>query len=195
MSLTSFQDDTRLLKQLAQDDESAFTALYHQYWKPLYFLAHRHLKSSTAAEEVVQDVFMMLWIKRKELVIASPAAYFAAMTRFAVYRYLAKQKKRQQKEMQWSKTVSSFIEEEHHIDNRILLEIVEKFSNQLPEKCRLVFIHNKLLDQPLQEVAEELNISLKTAEAHLTKALKVIRGNLSDPAVLGQFLLLYLMQK
>jgi RNA polymerase sigma-70 factor (ECF subfamily) len=61
-----------------------------------------------------------------------------------------------------------------------MLEGISKLSSRLPEKCRLVFIRNKLLDQPLAQVAEELHISPKTAEAHLTKALKIIRGKLGE---------------
>jgi len=58
--------------------------------------------------------------------------------------------------------------------------MVKKLSGKLPEKCRLVFVHNKLLDQPLSQVAQTLNISSKTAEAHLTKALKLIRRNFGE---------------
>jgi RNA polymerase sigma-70 factor (ECF subfamily) len=56
--------------------------------------------------------------------------------------------------------------------------MVKKLSNKLPEKCRLVFVYNKIEDESLPEVARKLNISLKTAEAHLTKALRIIRMSL-----------------
>jgi len=59
-----------------------------------------------------------------------------------------------------------------------MLEIVDKLSGELPEKCRIVFRATKLYDQSLNDVAKQLNISQKTAEAHLTKALRIIRINL-----------------
>ena len=77
---------------------------------------------------------------------------------------------------------------EINIDNKILLEIILKLSDKLPEKCRLVFQYNKLQDQSLADVAELLNISQKTAEGHLTKALRIIRSNFSDAQ--SEFLLL-----
>ena len=68
------------------------------------------------------------------------------------------------------------------------MEIILKLSNKLPEKCRLVFQYNKLQDQSLADVAEQLNISQKTAEGHLTKALRVIRSNFGDAQ--SEFLIL-----
>jgi RNA polymerase sigma-19 factor, ECF subfamily len=167
-----------MLREIAQDNEEAFTAIYHHYWNKLYFLAHKHLRSAPAAEEIVQDVFLILWKKRKGLDIHSLPLYLAAMTRYAVYRYLAREKKYQRLNAGTVEPVTA--NDEKAIDDKLLLEIIEKLSNTLPEKCRLVFIHNKLLDQPLQQVAEQLNISTKTAEAHLTKALKAIRSQLGD---------------
>ena len=66
------------------------------------------------------------------------------------------------------------------IEDRLALGKILDLSNQLPEKCRLVFQYNKLDDQPLEAVARRLNISPMTAEAHLTKALKIIRLSMRD---------------
>src|SRR5690606_37405665 len=64
------------------------------------------------------------------------------------------------------------------INDKLILEKLLELSNELPEKCRLVFQYNKLHDQSLADIAKHLNISQKTAEAHLTKALKSIRLNM-----------------
>ena len=173
-------NDNDLLRLISNDDEDAFTRIYNKYWDKLYFLAHQHLKSHEAAEEIVQDVFLTLWKGRKRLKIENLPPYLAAMTRFSIYKQLAKDKKHQQKELTQADENKVSVEDERSIDNRFFLEIIEKASNQLPEKCRLVFIHNKLLDLPLADVAAHLNISVKTAEHHLTKALKTIRNKLGD---------------
>jgi len=180
MNGTDNYNEQELLLGLSQGNEEAFTIIYNTYWKQLYFLAHKHLKSSQAAEEIVQDIFFALWNKRATIQIQSLPFYLAAMTRYITYRYIAKQKKFIQTEIDADKQQLRIPDQEAFLENRLLIEIVEKLTNQLPEKCRLVFIHNKLLDQPLQQVADEMNISVKTAEAHLTKALKTIRGNLGD---------------
>ncbi len=180
LNLENSYQENELISLLRKGDEQAFTDIYNLYWNKLYFLAHKHLQSAQSAEEIVQDVFFTLWRKRMDLEIQSLSLYLAAMTRHAVYRYIAKEKRENEKGIGLSKTMKSNIDGTELIDNKHLLEIIGSLANLLPEKCRLVFIHNKLLDQPLSEVAANLGISQKTAEAHLTKALKIIRGKLGD---------------
>lgn len=172
--------DFELNALLQQGNEASFTQIFNRYWDKLYFIAHKHLKSSQLAEEIVQDVFLTLWEKRETLTIHSLPLYLAAMTRYAVYHKLAGQKKQQVIGMQGIINEPSTSKDLEYLDNRLLIEIIEKLSNQLPKKCRMVFIQNKLMDIPLQQVADNMNISSKTAEAHLTKALKSMRKNIGD---------------
>ncbi|MBX3255842.1 MAG: sigma-70 family RNA polymerase sigma factor [Chitinophagaceae bacterium] len=180
---TSYNEED-LLQLLHLGDEKAFTLIYNQYWDKLYFLAHKHLKSSVAAEEIVQDVFLTIWRKRSSIQIQSLTQYLAAMTRYAIYRHLAKEKKLPLVSDAATREYFNVANEQEALDNKLLLEIIKKLSNRLPEKCRLVFIRNKLLDQPLPQVARQLSISDKTAEAHLTKALKAIRNNIKKSLIL-----------
>lgn len=173
--------DHTLLAVLQTGSHDAFNEIYNRYWNKLYFVALKHLKDTTEAEEVVQEVFVALWSKRQALKIDSLPAYLAAMTRYAVYAKLKQQQKIPITSLEKIGTGNlSQVLEEGSFENKILLEIVSKLANHLPEKCRLVFIHNKLLDQSLPDVAEGLGISVKTAEAHLSKALKTIRTKLGD---------------
>jgi len=172
-------DDDELTQLLRKGDESAFTHIYNRYWDKLYYIAHRLLRDSNAAEEIVQEVFMALWKKKESLTIQNIGHYLGAMTRYAVYRYLSKQKQFKIKENTVALINASAISE-IDVDNKILLEMITNLSNTLPEKCRLVFQYNKLQDQSLADVAEQLNISQKTAEAHLTKALRIIRTNMGS---------------
>lgn len=185
MDSPSIHTDEILLQLLTEGSESAFTDIYNRYWEKLYFIAHKHLKSPASSEEIVQEVFLTLWNKKKQLNIQSLALYLSAMTRYAVYKYLAKENKNH---VPYEASIAGpglvTADEEEAINNKLLLEIVEKLSNRLPKKCRLVFVYNKLFDQPLPQVARQLNISDKTAEAHLTKALKIIRGGLKDASFL-----------
>ena len=177
-------NDSELLRLLQQDNASAFQELYNRYWNKLYYLAHKRLKSAIAAEEIIQNVFFTLWHKRKTLRIRHLPSYLAAVTRYAVYRYLVAEKRRMEKEGVAGVQSLRLVPGELLIDDKQLLEIVKRLTNELPEKCRLVFIYNKIEDQALPEVAQKLNISLKTAEAHLTKALRLIRSKVGDHAFL-----------
>jgi RNA polymerase sigma-70 factor (family 1) len=176
--------EQELLRLLQQNDDLAFQELYNRYWSKLFYVSHKRLKSAMAAEEIVQDVFFTLWRKRNTLQIGNLSHYLGAMTRYAVYRYLAAEKRRAENEGEAGKESPALVPGELLIDNKHLLEMVKQLANELPEKCRMVFIYNKIDDQTLPEVAKRLNISLKTAEAHLTKALRVIRRRVRDHSLL-----------
>lgn len=172
--------DSELVALLKDGEEGVYKEIYNRYWDKLYYIAHRMLKTQEAAEEVVQDVFVLLWKKRLALDIQSLPVYLAAMLRYEVYRYVARDKKDKVNEVAYQRTLTDHVSIDADLEHRLLLEIVENLSNQLPEKCRLVFQYVKLQDRALADVADELNISQKTAEAHLTKALKTIRGNMGN---------------
>ena len=175
--------DNDLFALVKQDNELAYTELYNRYWQKLYFVAHKHLKSDPESREIVQEVFFTIWAKRKTLVIDTFPAYIAAMARYAVYVSLARKKRQAEKiseEAIQQQTLTAALAD--LLENKWMLEKISALSAALPEKCRLVFIKNKLLDQSLTQVAEDLDISPKTAEAHLTKALKLIRDKLGDAA-------------
>jgi RNA polymerase sigma-70 factor (family 1) len=186
MSAIQILDDKALTDLLRDGNEPAFTEIYNRYWNKLYYIAYKLLKDTDSAEEIVQEVFLVLWKKRESLVIQSLTQYLAAMTRYSVYRHCAKEKQLKENENALGVLSAGDIAE-IDVDNKILLEIILNLSNKLPEKCRLVFQYNKLQDMSLADVAEQLNISQKTAEGHLTKALRTIRGSLG--ASMSDFLL------
>ncbi len=169
-------NDENILLLLKRGNEMAFTEIYNRYWDKLYYIAHKLLKNTEAAEEIVQEVFLMLWQKREKLNIQSIQSYLAAMTRYAVFHYITNEKRYREKEKSIGLS-NEFATAEFNMDDKILLDIIEELSNKLPEKCRLVFQYNKLQDKSMADVAAQLNITQKTAEAHLTKALRVIRAN------------------
>jgi len=99
--------------------------------------------------------------------------------RYNIYKILARQYRHPVTSLTAAMEMHSGNQEEMAMDDKLLLKEIEKIAKKLPRKCSLVFIQNKLLDQPLAEVAASLQISTKTAEAHLTKALKTLRKELA----------------
>lgn len=195
MSIHNQIKDEDLILMLRNGNESAFTKIYNLYWDKLYYIAHKLLKDTDAAEEIVQEVFLTLWQKRDGLNIQSVPQYLAAMTRYAVFRHLAREKKYREKESKTALTGEAALTE-LNVDDKILLQMIAQLSNKLPEKCRLVFQYNKLQDQSLVDVAAQLNITQKTAEAHLTKALRMIRANVGDAlSIVSGLLSLFLFRK
>jgi RNA polymerase sigma-70 factor (ECF subfamily) len=168
--------ETNLLLLLRAGDEHAFTQIYNLYWEKLFFIAHKRLQSVEDAKEIVQNVFFTLWQKRAHLEIQHLSFYLAAMTRYAVYRHLGNEKRkagllsRFQDQGQQADTID--------IDNKQLLDLLVQFSEDLPENYRIVFLHHKLLDEPLESVAKQLGVSPRTAERYVSKVLSIMRHRL-----------------
>lgn len=173
MSLNTTYTETELLTQLKEGNQAAFTAIYNRYWERLFFMAHKRLSSSEDAKEIVQNIFFSLWQKRDRLRIENLELYLGAMTRYAVYRHLANKKRmaglldKVSKENQQAEIID--------IDNKQFLEILVNLSNELPRNYRIVFIQYKLQDRPLAEVAEELGVSVRTAERYVDKLMGAMR--------------------
>ncbi len=168
--------ETNLLSLLRAGDEQAFTQIYNLYWEKLFFIAHKRLQSAEDAKEIVQNVFFTLWQKRAHLEIQHLSFYLAAMTRYAVYRHLGNEKRK-------AGLLSRFRGQGQHadpfdIDNKQLLDLLVRFSEDLPENYRIVFLHHKLLDEPLESVAKQLGVSPRTAERYVGKVMSIIRHRL-----------------
>lgn len=180
MKQTNLYSDEQLTKQLQAGDETAFTEIYNRYWERLFFMAYKRLSSAEDAKEVIQNIFFNLWQKKEKLQIQSLPLYLAGMTRFAIYRFLGNEKRRTDVLKNFQQIETHKVADSFDHDNKQLLEILSRFSNELPEKFRLVFIHHKLLDRPLEEVAELLGVSPRTAESYVTKVMEIMRHHRRD---------------
>lgn len=168
-------EEHELLRHLASGGEQAFTVIYNRYWKPMFFIAHKKLQSVEDAKEIVQGVFFTLWQKRENLLINDLSLYLAAMTRYAVYRHISKEKKRKDQLKKIEKNIKPTAA--FDVENKQLLELLNRFTNKLPEKYRIVFLHHKLLDKPIEEVADQLGVSPRTAEGYVSKVMALMRNH------------------
>jgi RNA polymerase sigma-70 factor (family 1) len=170
--------DFELADLMRADNESAFRIIYERYWDRLYVIAKKRLGDNEEAEEVVQDVFCNLWRRRFNLTLTKGFDnYFAVAVKFEVINRMAKHAKATAYEREVAKALSEV--DESTIQQLNYNELLKQFDatvNILPEKCRIVFKlqHEKGYTQ--QQIADELDISTKTVEAHLSKARKTLRG-------------------
>ncbi|SKA41185.1 RNA polymerase sigma-70 factor, ECF subfamily [Chitinophaga eiseniae] len=184
--------DADLMLSLREGDSCAFTEIYHRYWKQLLAVAYLHCKDKTMAEEIVQEVFISLWNRRSELYIDNINAYLATAVKLSVFKQYARQKRRDEiKEQVAAPDITTFDEEQ--IYTRFLQQQINGVVEVLPEKCRLVFKLSREEGLTIPEVARSMGIAEKTAEAHLTKALKVLKLRLNRPYIWVILLLKALM--
>ena len=170
--------DDQLLLLLKQGDSRAFDEIYHRYWKLLFGIAANKLDDIADAEEVVQDVFADLWKRQTQVAISkSLKSYLAGAVKFKVYSTLARRYRLKQNKAQLAEQTSSDtalpVDELYRIKQ--LEEELTRASNDLPERCRLIYQLSRQEGYSNKQIAYQLNISEKTVESQITRALKQLR--------------------
>jgi RNA polymerase sigma-70 factor (ECF subfamily) len=168
--------DSELFTLLKQGNEVAFDELYNRYWSALLSAAWKRVGSREAAEEIVQDLFTQLWMKRSDLdVQGTPAAYLFTAIKYKVLNHHMKEdvRKRYRDTLEIQADYSI---EEAVIAKDLAIRLEEEVAH-LPMKCRAVFDLSRKQHKSHKEIAEILHISEKTVENHLTKALRLLRTN------------------
>lgn len=170
--------DHELYSRLAHNDEEALGILYQKYWKRMLYKALLKLESDADAEEVVQDTFIDIWNGRHRIQIKhSFQTYIAAIVKYKVMAKMAANKKviHQPTDNLYQLEVP-----DHSTQQRLgfsdLQTEIENAIKMLPEKCQLIFRMSRGKGMTDKQIASELEISQKTVEAHISKALKYLRN-------------------
>lgn len=152
-----------------------FDEVYATYWKKLFAIAYKMLNDKQEAEDVVHDVFVSLWVNWGKVEIKSLENYLHAAVKNLVFTKLKKKahelaykKSLNDQELTPPPIVAS-------IHNKQVLEKVQNEIENLPEKCRQIFKCSRNEGMPVKQIAKQLNISPKTVENQLNKALKQLR--------------------
>lgn len=166
-------------------DEESFEAVFKTYYKALHAYAMAILKESETAEEIVQSVFLKLWEKRETLEISSSLK--AYLYRAVYHDSLNHIKHLQVKRKHWDHAHYEMTQgKPEQVGEQIKgqeNELYERFQlalEKLPDKCRMVFNLSRFEELKYQQIADRLEISIKTVEAHMGKALKTLRVELAE---------------
>lgn len=171
--------DTELVESVKNSDRLAFEKIYNKYWSKLYLSAYNILRERHVSEDIVQEIFVQLWLKRGVLSIDNLNNYLYTSVRFQVFKSIRDGKYRNDLSDQLEKL---------EIENDIESALFQKDINQrldesialLPEKCREIFILSRKEQLSVKEIAARLNISPKTIENQITIALRRVRSNMGD---------------
>jgi RNA polymerase sigma-70 factor (family 1) len=172
-------NESLLVHNLSKGNLLAFNTLYKEYSGRLYRFAFGYLKSVEESEELVQEVFTIIWDKRSDLKGELSFKSFLFTIAFNIIRkhfrtkaYLAEYFKTgigDDLDMQTSNKIS--------YDS--LYNYIVQLVDQLPERRKEIFIKSRFEGNSIKEIAEELKISHKTVENQITYALKFLRTNLN----------------
>jgi RNA polymerase sigma-70 factor, ECF subfamily len=174
--------DNQLFETLKAGDITAFEMLFRTYYQPLCHYAYTFVQDHDDAEEIVQSTFLQVWEKKETLEIRTGVKpYLYAMVRNACLNVIKHEKVKQQHIAMEMAVGERSVESVTRTVMASELEAkIYRAMDALPEQCRLVFKLSRFEELKYAEIAEQLNISIKTVENHMGKALKIMREQLKD---------------
>jgi RNA polymerase sigma-70 factor (ECF subfamily) len=170
-------------------DEDAFEILYKRFYPRLYNFSLKITGEKSLSQDLVHEVFIKFWENRNNIEGNSYGALLFKMTRNMCFNYLKHLKVVENKNIdlknswQWEELYRiEFIKDDPYL--LIEKEFEEQFReivNDLPDRCREVFILSRVDGMKNREIATELNLSLKAIEKHISYALRILRGKFTLP--------------
>jgi RNA polymerase sigma-70 factor (ECF subfamily) len=175
------QEENKLFERINKSDEKAFEILFHKYYGILCSFASKLIHDHVAAEEIVQDFFVKLWEKRQKISIeTSVKNYFFRSVKNLCINYIQHNKTK----IKYAQTLLSEVENNLSDDSNYpevdLFEKIEENINSLPEKRREIFRLSRQEGLKYHEIAQKLNISIKTVETQMSLAIKTLRDKLKN---------------
>jgi len=179
--------DRQLVDSLKKGDLFAFDQLFSKYSKKLYYFANSYLDSKEDAEGLVQEVFLKIWEKRKELKEHLSFNAFLYTVAFNAIRKYFRKKTREKKYLE--KYLENFDDTHNEtamdIEYNNLRELADIAIGKLPEKRKLIFLLSRREGFTNEEIANRLHISKNTVENQMTQALKFLREKIGKETLLS----------
>lgn len=191
MGLFAASTDKELLNALRAGDKGAYAEIFRRYSPRLFALAYRKLKSREIAEDLVQELFEKLWLKRAENHAQLLEQYLFSAIKYRILNHIRACAVREgyAAYCQLSQSQAVAVTEETIAFDDVKAALL-KGMQKLPEKSREIFRLSRLEQFTVPEIAVQTNLSAKTVESHLTKSLKVLRAYLKDFLVIAVLLLM-----
>jgi len=173
--------DKDLYQRMVAGDVDAFNQLFKAHYESLVRMLYKKCFDQTLAEDIVQNVFIELWSKRKERVLPkSVGAYLSTSVKNRYIDHFRKQKNLADKKkayLQQSLPLNIASPEEELLNQENLAKIYRKIE-ELPPKTKVVFQLSRFENKSYSEIAEALDISVKTVEYHISNALRLLHESI-----------------
>lgn len=171
----------------------AFEELFRTHYKALHAYANLILKDEDSAEEVVQNMFLKFWEKRELLQVETSMKAYLYKCVYNDSLNLLKHEKVKLKYQDFTKQTADHLSDSASAKVELgELQIrLREALNVLPEQCRTIFQLSRFEELKYREIAEKLNISIKTVENQMGKALRLLRVELSDFLLLALLGMMY----
>ncbi len=166
------KEDLTLLASVQNNSASAFKSIFDKYYTPLCRYVKIIIADQSASEDIVQDLFVSLWINREQIAISvSLQAYLFKAAKFKSLNYLRDHKKH----LSLDEEVNVSTDIEVNLELEELENLIQKAILVLPEKCRATFELSRMGQMSHEEISKLQNISHSTVNNHITMATKRIK--------------------
>jgi RNA polymerase sigma-70 factor (family 1) len=168
-----------MLKVLQESDYNAFQSLFKKMYSPLCQFCVKFVHVREVAEELVSDVFYNIWKNRNRIIVTSPKAYLFTAVRNKGYDHLRKIKRSVWVDLEAATHIPADVtNSQDRMIHEELTSHLERSVSSLPKQCRLIFELSRDHGMKYKEIATMLNISIKTVETQMGRALKHLRQSL-----------------
>jgi RNA polymerase sigma-70 factor (ECF subfamily) len=168
-----------LILKVKDGDEDAFARLYDIYFPKAYRFTRCFIKQEEVCEEIVSDVFLNLWINKDDLPkIANLDAYLYIVIRNRAYNYINKELRNPLLAVDLPLDFEEKGNPEEIVLTEELKNIITRSVEELPDKCKLVFLLSREKNLKYKDIAQILSISEKTVNAQIVTALKKLHSSL-----------------
>nr|WP_306448817.1 RNA polymerase sigma-70 factor [Odoribacter splanchnicus] len=188
------KEEQIILKGLQQGSEQAYKDLFTAYFSDLVLYANHFIKNQAAAEDIVQDFFITLWLEKKFFNIESSLeGYLYRSLHNTCLNHLHNEQRKQEKllhmpiEKDSSPTLTTELEDKEREYNQLYQAL-----HKLPEQCKQVFTLCCLQNMKYQEAADYLGISINTVRTQMGRAYKILRNSLDSKSFLNLLFLRFL---
>lgn len=162
-------------------DRDAFNKLFRQFYSPLIRFSLRYVADEDVAAEVVQDFFVKLWTNHEKLSINSSInSYMMQSVRNLSLTYINKERSHAEANLSICSEEGEAFDPSEELQGQSLEDAYRKIVAEMPEKRREVFMLSRFDGLKYAEIAEKLNLSQKTVEAHISAAIRQLKEGLKD---------------
>ncbi len=180
MKYTSLSDNL-LVDLLKANDELAFKEIYTRYWKGIYKAAYVKIYHKELAEELTQNLFVDLWRRRETVSINSLDSYLFGSLKYSIINHYKSSLVKEKYQTHLSGQKQGIT---NNTDDLVLLKDLSNALNQgialLPKKTGEIFRLSRIDNRSTKEISQQLNISEKVVEYHITQSIKCMRFHLKE---------------
>ncbi len=189
--MTKSLSDDIILNLIANGNPNAFREVYDKYSESMFHYAFKILNNREVCEDIIQNIFVDLWSKRKNVNIKNLKAYLFQCVKFQIFNYI-RNRKISNEDLTRLNLIDVSVNVSLHMEylelEELIIDIVE---NQLPNRCKEIFVLSRFEHKSNKEIANELGITIQAVKNQISKGIQKIKLGLQSEEVVLYFFLIY----